>query len=239
MTLLLDRLVNQGANFEVFAVTAVIGFTRQAQEHIDCRLHVDRCAFDASHCPRCILGHLGLLQKFQRSFNDGYRRAQFVACGTREIAFTVDKRANALQGLLDGPCQQPDLVVVRTSSLDAPPIVVRQLFRVYAADRFGQAYYGIDGATADKGTQGDRQYGQHRENCDQANDPPHFFGRGSLYARNVGYDVQGSRRYAGGDYSDMQFITLELVVSVIGRVGRPIAQGCWQVDGLAIGLQIS
>jgi hypothetical protein len=58
-----------------------------------------------------------------------------VTRGIREIAFTVDERANALQGRLDGPCQQPDLVVVKTLSLDAPPIVVRQVFRVYAANR--------------------------------------------------------------------------------------------------------
>src|SRR5690606_31495078 len=168
-----------------------------------------------------------------------YRRAQFVTRGIREIAFTVDKRANALQGLLDGPCQKPDLVVVKRLSLDAPPILVRQLFRVYAANRVGQAYYGIDGATADKGTQGDRQQGQHRDNRDQAGDQPYFFGRGGLYTRNVGYDVQGSWRYAGADYSDVQFITLEFVVSVIGHVGRPMPQRCWQVDGVAVALHIS
>src|SRR5690606_1117625 len=162
-----------------------------------------------------------------------------VTCGTSEIALTVDERANSFQGLLDGPCQEPDLVVVKRLGLDAPPIVVRQLFRVDAANRVGQAYYGIDGATADKGAQGDRQQGQHRNNRDQASDKPRFFGRGSLYARNVGYDVQGSWRYAGGDDSDVQFITLELVVPVTGHVGRPIPQRCWQVSGLAIAPHIS
>src|SRR5690606_904661 len=152
-----------------------------------------------------------------------------VTCGTSEIALTVDERANSFQGLLDGSCQEPDLVVVKTLSLDALPIVVRQLFRVYAANRVGQAYYGIDGATADKGTQGDRQQGQHRDDCDQASDQPHFFGRGSLYARNVGDDVQGSRGDAGGDYSDVQFIAFEFVVSVIRHAGRPLPQRGWQV----------
>src|SRR5690606_40009958 len=162
-----------------------------------------------------------------------------VTCGTSEIALTVDERANSFQGLLDGSCQEPDLVVVKRLGLDAPPIVVRQLFRVNAANRVGQAYYGIDGATADKGTQGDRQQGQHRDNRDQAGDQPYFFGRGGLYTRNVGYDVKGSWRYAGADYSDVQFITLEFVVPVIGHVGRPMPQRCWQVDGIAIALHIS